>query len=217
MPVLLILLLLLTSGTGIAVENSAPGEPLYNIRSHLNDSIDTLLPGFSKFSSNTNLEDNIKKNLQEEVDALNTDDTGTKTKNIDLKSIDDQIIKASKGLRVRSRDDDEGESEGDDNEGGDYFPGGGPSVIPANPNPLINANNTFTLADVAKHNSAQSCYSVVSGGVYDLTSWIAQHPGGKSAIIGMCGVDATNAFISQHGGQGRPEQELASFKIGTLR
>ena len=78
------------------------------------------------------------------------------------------------------------------------------------------AANTFTLADVATHNSASSCYAAVSGSVYDLTSWISEHPGGTRAILGMCGRDATSAFIAQHGGQARPASELAAFQIGTL-
>ena len=75
---------------------------------------------------------------------------------------------------------------------------------------------TFTLAEVAPHNSRSSCYAVVSGSVYDLTPWIAQHPGGQFPILGMCGKDGTASFNGQHGGQAQPETELASFKIGTL-
>lgn len=75
---------------------------------------------------------------------------------------------------------------------------------------------TFTLADIKMHNSQSSCYVVIRGGVYDLTTWIAQHPGGPQAILGICGTDATAAFDAQHKGQGRPEATLTSFKIGTL-
>jgi cytochrome b involved in lipid metabolism len=70
------------------------------------------------------------------------------------------------------------------------------------------------MTDVAKHNSASSCWTVVNGSVYDVTSWINRHPGGAGAILSMCGTDASNAFDDQHGGQRRPEQELASFFIG---
>ncbi len=76
---------------------------------------------------------------------------------------------------------------------------------------------SFTLAEVATHNSSSSCWTVVNGSVYDVTNWIARHPGGQGAIKGMCGVDATSAFSSQHGGESRPESTLASFKIGVLK
>ncbi|MDB5225190.1 MAG: Cytochrome b5-like Heme/Steroid binding protein [Candidatus Adlerbacteria bacterium] len=74
----------------------------------------------------------------------------------------------------------------------------------------------YTMAAVATHNSAASCWSVVNGKVYDLTSWINQHPGGKSAILSMCGRDGSAAFNGQHGGERRPESELASFYLAAL-
>jgi cytochrome b involved in lipid metabolism len=77
-------------------------------------------------------------------------------------------------------------------------------------------SSTYTLADVAKHNGVSSCWTTINGGVYDVTSWINQHPGGRDAILSLCGKDGSSAFINQHGGQARPEAELASFKIGTL-
>lgn len=75
---------------------------------------------------------------------------------------------------------------------------------------------TYTLAQVAEHKDASSCWTTINDGVYDLTSWINQHPGGPEAILSICGIDGSSAFNAQHGGQRRPEQELASFKIGTL-
>jgi cytochrome b involved in lipid metabolism len=75
---------------------------------------------------------------------------------------------------------------------------------------------TYTMAQVQAHNSASSCYTTINGAVYDLTQWIDEHPGGPQAILSLCGTDGTQAFENQHGGQARPEQELASLKIGTL-
>jgi len=75
---------------------------------------------------------------------------------------------------------------------------------------------TYTLAQVATHSNSKSCWTTINGGVYDVTSWISQHPGGEQAILSICGIDGSTAFNNQHGGQSRPESELASFKIGTL-
>ncbi len=75
---------------------------------------------------------------------------------------------------------------------------------------------TFTMAQVATHKDAMSCYTVIRGNVYDLTSWISQHPGGEGAILGLCGKDGTTAFVDQHGGRPRQENELATFQIGAL-
>ena len=79
------------------------------------------------------------------------------------------------------------------------------------------AATTYTLADISAHNTALSCWSAINGKAYDLTSWINQHPGGSQAILSICGIDGSAAFNAQHGGQSRPEQELASFYIGDLK
>ena len=75
---------------------------------------------------------------------------------------------------------------------------------------------SYTLAQVATHNSAASCWAAISGSVYDLTTWINQHPGGPDVIKALCGTDATTAYNNQHGGQIEPADELKAFKIGTL-
>ncbi len=77
--------------------------------------------------------------------------------------------------------------------------------------------NEYTSAQVATHNSSSSCWTIVSGNVYDLTSFINQHPGGSGAIKRLCGKDGTSSFDDQHGGERSPEKELASHKIGTLK
>jgi uncharacterized membrane protein len=74
----------------------------------------------------------------------------------------------------------------------------------------------LTLAEVHRHGTAADCWTVVNGSVYDVTSWISQHPGGPQVIEQMCGADATAAFEAQHQGQGRPNDELASFLLGRL-
>ncbi len=79
------------------------------------------------------------------------------------------------------------------------------------------STSTYSLADIASHRDEKNCWTLVGGVVYDLTSWIAAHPGGDQAIISMCGKDATQAFADQHGGQRRPEQILKTFQIGTLK
>jgi cytochrome b involved in lipid metabolism len=78
------------------------------------------------------------------------------------------------------------------------------------------ATATYTLAQVAMHNKASSCWTAINGSVYDVTTWINQHPGGPGPILSLCGTDGSAAFNGQHGGQARPAAELATFKIGTL-
>ena len=75
---------------------------------------------------------------------------------------------------------------------------------------------TYTMMQVSSHNSASSCWSVIDGNVYDLTSWISQHPGGQQAIKGLCGIDGTAAFHGQHGDSKKQATMLATMKIGVL-
>lgn len=75
---------------------------------------------------------------------------------------------------------------------------------------------TFTMADIDAHAFSESCYTVIRGSVYDLTDWIAKHPGGPDAILKICGKDGTSAFVGKHGGMEKQENLLATMKIGTL-
>lgn len=86
----------------------------------------------------------------------------------------------------------------------------------ASPSASTTAGQTYTLDQVKQHNTAQDCWAAINGGVYDLTEWIGQHPGGSDRIIPLCGTDASSAFNNQHGGQGRPESQLTRYFIGDL-
>lgn len=87
-----------------------------------------------------------------------------------------------------------------------------PAVTPS-PSPTT---IKYTMELVRQNNSERSCWSVISGNVYDLTSWIKSHPGGSSAIKSLCGIDGTASYKSQHVNQARPEQRLESFLLGPL-
>lgn len=78
------------------------------------------------------------------------------------------------------------------------------------------AQGSYTLEQVKEHNSAESCWAAIDGGVYDLTRWVAQHPGGADKILGICGTDATAMFEAQHSGDQRPASQLTQFYIGDL-
>lgn len=103
---------------------------------------------------------------------------------------------------------------------------GGPAKVAASPEVSAQASKPsvapitpasgYTMAQVTEHGSDTSCWTAIDGSVYDLTTWIKEHPGGKSAILRICGKDGTNDYNSQHGGQARAERELASFRLGAL-
>jgi hypothetical protein len=96
-------------------------------------------------------------------------------------------------------------------------------TVTATPTPTVTATPTptptiagYTMSQVKANNSAKSCWTVVDGVVYNLTSWISSHPGGAGAILFLCGTDGTNAFKAQHENQARPAVRLDGYKLGPL-
>ncbi len=78
--------------------------------------------------------------------------------------------------------------------------------------------STFTLADIATHATEADCWTTIDENVYNLTQFIAEHPGGKRAIIGICGKDGTEAFREEHGKGGRAQAAVfAKYKVGVLK
>jgi cytochrome b involved in lipid metabolism len=84
------------------------------------------------------------------------------------------------------------------------------------PSPEVTTQSDYTMANVKKNNSAQSCWSVINGNVYNLTQWINSHPGGSSAIRGICGVDGSSSFNGKHGRQSNPNETLSGYLLGPL-
>lgn len=88
------------------------------------------------------------------------------------------------------------------------------------------ANETFTIVQVAAHNTATDCWTVIRGNVYNVTSYISAHPGGEE-ILRACGTDATRLFetrTTEDGeaiGNGEPHSSdahsiLEQYKIGII-
>jgi cytochrome b involved in lipid metabolism len=74
----------------------------------------------------------------------------------------------------------------------------------------------LTVAEVKKHDSATSCWSIVYEKVFDLTKWISKHPGGAEKIRAICGKDGTSSFEKQHTGDGGATNQLANYFLGKL-
>lgn len=80
--------------------------------------------------------------------------------------------------------------------------------------------STLSMVELIKHNSAQSCWLLISGKIYDVTTFLGQHPGGEQTILQTCGTDATVAYNTKDG-RGRPHSAsanamLAAYYIGDL-
>jgi cytochrome b involved in lipid metabolism len=91
--------------------------------------------------------------------------------------------------------------------------------------PLV-GNVTLNTAEISKHNKATDCWFIISGKVYNVTSYFGSHPGGNSPIAATCGEDATAEYATQNssattssGSQAHSSNAtsmLANYFIGNL-
>ena len=86
----------------------------------------------------------------------------------------------------------------------------------ATPDETVVDTTVFSADDVAQHSTAEDCWTIVDGNVYDVTPFVSRHPGGLAAISQICGVDGTEQFSVKHGSDSAPNSHLESLKIGTV-
>ncbi|MEK6927401.1 MAG: cytochrome b5-like heme/steroid binding domain-containing protein [Nanoarchaeota archaeon] len=67
--------------------------------------------------------------------------------------------------------------------------------------PSSQPQNGITLQQLSQHNSQSDCWIGYNDKVYDVTSFLPNHPGGVNAIARHCGTAEAfqNAFKNQHG------------------
>ncbi len=90
-----------------------------------------------------------------------------------------------------------------------------PQTPTANTTTQNGQTKSYTLSDVSSHNTPQDCWTVIDSGVYNITSYIPNHPGGPQ-IVSACGTDATSAFNNVGKHQGKATSLLPTYKIGIL-
>ncbi|XXG85278.1 hypothetical protein AAC387_Pa11g0384 [Persea americana] len=72
----------------------------------------------------------------------------------------------------------------------------------------------ISTEELAKHNSAEDVWISIQGKVYDVTTWLKDHPGGDLPLLNLAGQDVTDAFVAYH--PGTAWQHLHRFYIGRL-
>jgi hypothetical protein len=74
----------------------------------------------------------------------------------------------------------------------------------------------YTSTQVSQHSTASDCWEIIDGKVYNLTAFIAAHPGGQAAITAQCGKDASAAFHNgPHGASAI--NAIAQYQVGTVQ
>lgn len=108
----------------------------------------------------------------------------------------EESVKPPEGLDVKDALEDDSQAESD-------------SMMESNgsmeSNDSVESNGTMMEVDseeLSMHGSPSDCWVLYEGEVYDVTSYLLQHPGGAGAITPYCGKDDSSfkdAFEGQHG------------------
>jgi cytochrome b involved in lipid metabolism len=99
--------------------------------------------------------------------------------------------------------------------------GASPSAITSTPSSIsIPATiTTLNISEIAKHNSSGDCWLLINNKVYNVTSFIAAHPGGAGTIIPNCGKESTQAYNTKGGNtphSSNASSMLAAYFIGNF-
>ena len=63
---------------------------------------------------------------------------------------------------------------------------------------------------------ARLLWTVIDGVIYDITNYVAMHPGGKKKILKGVGIDSTEVFHKSHPGLKIENTPLALLRMGEL-
>jgi cytochrome b involved in lipid metabolism len=81
---------------------------------------------------------------------------------------------------------------------------------------LIPGLKEYRWEEVAQHNTGQSCWCYIGQKVYDVTTWLDAHPGGRQVLLLAAGRDCTDLFTSYHPFTDKPAKLLSKFCIGQV-
>ena len=76
-------------------------------------------------------------------------------------------------------------------------------------------NGKFTKQEVASHNTAQDCWIIINGSVYDITNFVEEHPGGPEILLETAGKDGSADF-EEIGHSLATRNDMAKFCVGVL-
>ncbi|KAJ0182004.1 hypothetical protein K1T71_002726 [Dendrolimus kikuchii] len=85
-------------------------------------------------------------------------------------------------------------------------------IIPGSPKAK---ENVVTLAEVSMHDTPDDCWVVIYDRVYDISSFLDEHPGGADIMLEYAGHDASTAFRSS-GHSRMAAKALDRFLVGEL-
>ncbi|KAH0564319.1 cytochrome b5 isoform X1 [Cotesia glomerata] len=73
----------------------------------------------------------------------------------------------------------------------------------------------YSRAEVATHNDSKSTWLIIHNSIYDVTSFLNEHPGGEEVLLEQAGKDGTEPF-EDVGHSSDAKQMVEPYKVGEL-
>lgn len=73
----------------------------------------------------------------------------------------------------------------------------------------------YTLEEIRQHNMSSDTWLIIHDNVYDITSFLEEHPGGEEVLLEQAGADATESF-EDVGHSTDAREMLEQYLIGEL-
>lgn len=90
--------------------------------------------------------------------------------------------------------------------------------VPQRPAEAVSGSRS--LSEVARHRTADDCWMAIDGQVYDLSSYLPDHPSAPEVIIAWCGREASHAYHTKNRDRAhspRADRLLAEYRIAALQ
>lgn len=81
------------------------------------------------------------------------------------------------------------------------------------------AGRQIGLGEIARHAAAEDCWMAINGVVYDITSYIPDHPSNPRIVLPWCGKEATEAYRTKTCGRphsAEADSLLKKYRIGAV-
>ncbi|KAL1960359.1 hypothetical protein VTO42DRAFT_8319 [Malbranchea cinnamomea] len=81
---------------------------------------------------------------------------------------------------------------------------------------MASEEKQFTYKEVSEHNTKKDLYVVIHDKVYNVSSFVDEHPGGEEVLLDVAGQDSTEAF-EDVGHSDEAREILEGLRVGTLK
>ncbi|KAJ8465177.1 hypothetical protein OPV22_027729 [Ensete ventricosum] len=80
---------------------------------------------------------------------------------------------------------------------------------------MATLSKLYSMREATEHNTRDDCWVVIHGKVYDVTSYLEEHPGGDDVLLSAAGRDSTEDF--EDAGHSKSARDLMQdYYIGEL-